>query len=114
MLGGGDEQADFILMLGGPPARRLLAEGIPASQDYWLRVWAARGLLWAGAGDDPTRLQVGLGDESWRVREMTCKAIARHRVDGLLDAVTALENDPKERVREAATTAAHRIVSAMP
>ena len=111
LLAGGEESADFLIALGGTPARRLVAEGFPPGQEYWLRVWAARGLLWAGPGDDADSLRAGLRDESWRVREMTCKVIARHRVEGLLDDVVPLENDRIARVREAAKRAAQRIVS---
>jgi HEAT repeat protein len=81
-------------------------------QDYWLRVWAARGLLWAGPGDDIDALRSALADDSWRVREMTCKVVARHRVGDLLDDVVVLESDPVSRVRSAAVGAARRIVEA--
>ena len=111
LLAGGEESADFLITLGGAPARRLLADGLPAGQEYWLRVWAARGLLWAGPGDKVDALRAALRDESWRVREMTCKVIARHRVESLLDDVVPLESDRISRVREAAKTAAQRIVS---
>ena len=111
VLAGGEESADFLITLGGTPARRLLAEGLTAREHYWLRVWAARGLLWAGPGDDADTLRAGLRDESWRVREMTCKVIARHRVENLLDDVVPLECDRISRVREAAKRAAQRIVS---
>ena len=111
LLAGGEASPEFLITLGGTPARRLLAEGLPASQEYWLRVWAARGLLWAGPGSDVARLRVGLRDEAWRVREMTCKVIARHRVDELLEGVERLETDSNSRVQEAAKRAARRIMS---
>lgn len=85
---------------------------MPAGQQYWLRVWAARGLLWAGPGDDIDVLRAALDDEHWRVREMTCKVVARHRVGGLLDDVAALAADPVPRVRAAAERAATSIVVA--
>ena len=99
------------MSLGGTPAMHLLADGVPPEQAYWLRVWAARGLLWAGAGDDPNALRIGLTDDSWRVREMTCKVIARHRVCELLEDVVPLEEDRNSRVRAAAKRAAQRIVT---
>ena len=111
LLAGGAEDPDFIETLGGGPAIRLLDDGIPAGQRYWLRVWAARGLLWAGVGDDPHLLRSALTDDAWRVREMTCKVIARHRVGDLLGEVAGLESDPVPRVRSAASRAVTRIVA---
>jgi hypothetical protein len=109
LLAGGDVDPDLILVLGGQPAVALLRDGFPDGQDYWLRVWAARGLLWAGPGDERA-LRQALTDESWRVREMTCKVIARHAVADLLADVAALHADPVVRVRTAAERAVARIV----
>ena len=112
LLKGGAVDPQFLLTLGGAPARHLLDAGIPPGQEYWVRVLAARGLLWAGPGDDIGVLRAALTDEAWRVREMTCKVIARHRVGDLLEDVAALESDPVPRVRRAALRAATRIVDA--
>jgi hypothetical protein len=113
LLDGGGESPDFVVMLGGQPAVRLVSEGIPSAQAYWLRVWAARGLLWAGPGDDMGRLSTALEDESWRVRELVCKVIARHCLGDLLDQVAELQvGDPVRRVRSAAARAAAKIVAA--
>lgn len=110
LLSGGDEDPSFVTTLGGLHAARLLDRGLPADQEYWLRVWAARGLLWAGPGDRSEVLRLALRDESWRVREMTCKVVARHRVGELLDDVARLESDEIPRVRRAAERAKVRIV----
>lgn len=112
LLAGGSDTPEFVLTLGGGPARRLLLDGDTAGQRYWLRVWAARGLLWAGPGDDNEHLRPGLADDSWRVREMTCKVVARYRLGDLLGEIAALEVDPVARVRAAAARAAARIVQA--
>ena len=98
VLGGGPCDSDFIVTLGGPPTVGLLHDGMRPGQEYWLRVWAARGLLWAGPGDDAVPLRAALTDESWRVREMTCKVIARHCVGDLLADVAGLSGDPVPRV----------------
>ena len=109
LLSGGTADPDFIMTLGGPAAVRYVDDGQPDHQAYWLRVWGARGLLWVGPGDDDA-LRRALDDDHWRVRLMVCKVVARHRVGDLLDRVSALEVDPIERVRIAASRAAIRIV----
>ena len=73
--------------------------------DYWLRVWAARGLLWAW--DDSARPAVlrALDDESWRVREMAVKVLARHAVVEAVEPEARLRRDQSKRVRVAAERA---------
>ena len=112
LLAGGTADPDFIITLGGPAAVRHLDDGQPAHQAYWLRVWGARGLLWAGVADDTSILRNALHDDHWRVREMACKVVARHQVGDLLDSVSTLESDPMERVRAVATRAAAAIIEA--
>lgn len=111
LLAGDEAGPQFIVTLGGSAARQLLSDGIPSAQAYWLRVWATRGLLWAGPGADASALRPALIDEHWRVREMACKVVARHHIGDLLDEVAALESDPVPRVRTAAGRAAARIVA---
>ena len=113
MLNGGCDDTEFILLLGGTPARRFVTDGVPETQAYWLRVWAARGLLWAGPGETTDALRGALSDESWRVREMACKVVARHSLGDLLDDVAELESDAVARVRQAAQRAVVRIVEAL-
>jgi HEAT repeat protein len=110
LLTGVTDDPHLIVTLGGAPAARLLDDGIPPGHRYWVRVWAARGLLWAGPGDDYDILRMALTDDSWRVRELTCKVVARYRVGDLLEDVAALEADPVNRVRSAAARATTRIV----
>jgi hypothetical protein len=104
--GVGEVDTELVLVLGGEPARRLVAGGVPDHQRYWLRVWAARGLLWAGPPLPLDSLRASLQDEAWRVREMACKVVARHLVDDLFDDVVTLEADTVDRVRIAARRAA--------
>lgn len=105
LLRGSDADPALILALGGPPARWVVT-GEPSGPDYWLRVWAARGLLWAW--DDTARPAVveALYDDAWRVREMAAKVVARHQLGDALPVVADLCNDPVQRVR----AAAHRAV----
>jgi hypothetical protein len=108
----GEADPDLVAALAGPTSVRYL--DAPADQQYWLRVWGLRGLLWAlgvdGApgGDDPRvggAVVVALGDGHWRVREMAAKVAARHRIDLAQPAVAQLLTDENERVRAAAARA---------
>jgi HEAT repeats len=94
----------LVRALGGRAAQRVL-EG--RDQEYWLRVWAARGLLWAWQ-DTPATLQAlttATRDESWRVREMAAKVVARNLVGDALPEVSNLLDDAVPRVRAAASRA---------
>jgi HEAT repeat protein len=90
------------MALGGPAARRVITG---EDKQYWLRVWAARGLLWAWDATAGPAITTALGDEHWRVREMACKVIARHQVGAALSVVAELRDDPVPRVRTAAARA---------
>lgn len=109
---GADSDAALIVALGGPPARRLLAGHLATDQRYWLRVWAARGLLWAWDDSGLDGVRMALGDSAWRVREMAAKVVARHLLGDLLPAVAELQDDPIPRVRAAATRAVTVLTSA--
>jgi hypothetical protein len=50
-LAGGDAGRDFVYALGGPAADSVLGPHPRGDQRYFLRVWAARALLYAW--DDP-------------------------------------------------------------
>jgi HEAT repeat protein len=104
LLAGREVDGAIILALGGPPARWAV-DGGASGPDYWLRVWALRGLLWVWS-DDATSAVVGaMSDDSWRVREMAAKVAARHLVDDALAQLIELRDDPVPRVRIAATGA---------
>lgn len=77
--------------------------------EYWLRVWAARGLLWAWDDLAFPCLAHALDDDAWRVREMALKVVARHKLDEALTAVVDLQDDPVPRVRSAAARALVRL-----
>jgi len=108
LLVGREVDGDFIFGLGGPPARWAVY-GAASGPDYWLRVWALRGLPWLW-DDVATRAVVeSLTDEAWRVREMAAKVVARHLVDSALPSVLDLQADPVARVRMAAQRAVVRL-----
>ena len=108
LLNDGDTDPELIFALGGPPARWAVT-GEAAGPAYWLRVWAARGLLWAWDDVAVPSVIEALDDEAWRVREMALKVVARHRLDEALTAVSRLQEDPVPRVRAAATRALVRV-----
>jgi len=112
LLDGADADPSLVEALAGPTAPRYL--DAPDYHRYWLRVWGARGLLWAlSMPDAPPAAEswiggplVGaLGDEHWRVREMAIKVVARYRLDEAQPAIAALLADETPRVRTAAARA---------
>ena len=112
LSGATDVDPTLIYALGGPPARWAVS-GEESGPDYWLRVWAARGLLWAWDERALPAVETALGDPAWRVREAAAKIAARHRLGGLLQALEALrDQDPNHRVASAADRAIACIVAA--
>lgn len=104
LLHGGEADPALIAALAGPRAPRFL--DAPPEQRYWLRVWGARGLMWAPWDASATAaILVALGDEHWRVREMAAKVTARHRLTVAQESLAALLTDENERVRAAAARA---------
>ena len=111
LLAGTEVDPSLIYALGGPPARWAVTGG-EGGPDYWLRVWAARGLLWAWEDSATPAIQKALSDPAWRVREMALRVAGRHRLDGLLSTVQERCDDVNHRVRAAADQAAGRILAA--
>lgn len=104
LLGGRGADPHLIAALGGAPAEWILGGGA-GGPAYWLRVWAARGLLWAWDDDALPSILVALVDDSWRVREMALKVVARHRLGDAQPVVADLRRDGNLRVRTAAERA---------
>jgi hypothetical protein len=100
-----DVDDDLVIALGGEPGQHVLGGAEHGKPGYWPRVWAARGLLHAWDDSATDVIIRATADESWRVREMAAKVIARHRVGGAFEAATTLRDDPVPRVRAAAARA---------
>jgi HEAT repeat protein len=95
----------FLLVLGGPSAETVLDGGAGGLDGYWPRVWAARGLLHVWDDRATTAIIAATSHEHWRVREMSAKVIAAHKVRPAIDAVVELLDDENARVRAAARRA---------
>jgi hypothetical protein len=106
-----DVDDELVRVLGGPAAAAFIGSG-PREDDYWLRVWAARGLLWGADGSAQDAVSEALHDEHWRVREMALKVIARHHWGDLLEPAAALGDDPVPRVRAASARTVRVLTSA--
>jgi HEAT repeat protein len=108
LLAGGGADRSLVHALGGPAADSVLGPHPRRDQRYFLRVWAARALLYAwddGVPGPRDAVLAALSDESWRVREMAAKVVARREIGEGLTAVAALQQDPVPRVRAAAARA---------
>jgi HEAT repeat protein len=105
LLGGDDRDTELLRSLGGAGADHLMSGRTHADVQMWQRIWATRGLLWAWDGSAVDALRVALTDESWRVREMAAKVVARHCVGDLVAQVAAMHDDTVPRVRQAAARA---------
>jgi HEAT repeat protein len=116
LLGGGDAECALVHAIGGPAADSVLGPHPRRDQRYFLRVWAARALLYAW--DDTARDAVtsaviaALSDESWRVREMAAKVVTRRELGDALTAVSGLRADSVPRVRAAAERATATLTAA--
>jgi HEAT repeat protein len=104
LLRGKQVDAELLLALGGPAAQVHIDDAERADA-YWRRVWGARGLLWAWEDEATEEIGLALADDSWRVREMAVKVVARHRVGSLIHQVAMLRADEVERVRRVAERA---------
>ena len=80
--------------------------------EYWLRVWGVRGLLWNWGPEAVAPLLTAAGDDAWRVRELAAKVVARHRVGEAFVVVERLREDPVARVRVAAARALAALTAA--
>ena len=94
-----DRRRPSITWLGGRHG------AAPPYQDYWPRVWAARGLLYVWRPSAESAVLAGLRDPAWRVREMCAKIARRHALHRAEPLLTHLLDDRVPRVRAAAEAA---------
>ena len=107
LLAGEEVDAEFMRALGGPHAEQMVRGGDGGLAGYWPRVWAVRGLLPVWDDSATPAVVRAATDQSWRVREMAAKVVARHDIADAFDSVLRLRDDPVARVR----SAAHRAIT---
>ena len=118
-LVGTDAVADWCaaLLRGADPED---ADGLPLgwfggrsaagwTQDYWPRVWAARGLLHGYRSQAAPAVVAGLDDEAWRVRELCAKVVRVQEIGAAAEALGRRTADEVPRVRAAAVRALARV-----
>jgi HEAT repeat protein len=74
-------------------------------QDFWPRVWAARGLRYVWLSYAEPGVVAALPDPAWRVREMAAKVVAQRELASAADALVPLLTGGTPRVRVAAIRA---------
>jgi hypothetical protein len=102
-----DEAAPELDWLGGASSVSMVAKNLDL--DYWPRVWGARGLLHAYRPQAEPAVVAGLGDRSWRVRELCAKVARAHEVGAAAEGLHAACADDVPRVRVAAVRALARV-----
>jgi len=105
LLRGQDVDDGLLFALGGPTASGVIHDSPRQRNQYWRRVWGARGLLYAWMPEAAGAIVAALSDEHWRVREMAAKVIAKRKIGDALHEVTTLREDPVPRVRSSAERA---------
>jgi hypothetical protein len=80
---------------------RLAARG----QDFWPRVWGARGLRYVWLPYAEPGVVAALPDPAWRVQEMAAKVVAQRELTSAADALVPLLTGETTRVRVAAIRA---------
>ena len=103
----GDEP-ELMSFVAGAAGPRWVELGF-GTQSYFVRTWALRAMLYAWDDSASATVIDALEDEHWRPREMAMKVVAKRRVDGDIDAVARLQDDPVPRVQAAARRALDRL-----
>jgi hypothetical protein len=99
------ELLELAMVLGGLADRDWLAGGKPPGNSYWARVWAARALRYVWNDGAGAAVVLALGDEHWRVREMSAKVVGDHEIPDSAERLASITGDDVPRVRKAAVAA---------
>lgn len=95
LLAGLNAGEEFLLYVGGIHAQGIL-DGAPAL--YWPEVWGARALMYAWNDTAADAVEAGLGNQAWRVREMSAKVVGARGLP-FTEQITPLLTDEVARVR---------------
>ena len=95
LIAGLNAGEDFLLAVGGRHAQGIL-DGAPAL--YWPEVWGARTFLYVWNDSAAPAVLAGLGNQAWRVREMSAKVVAKREL-AYPGEVAELATDEVARVR---------------
>jgi hypothetical protein len=101
LIAGLNAGEEFLLAVGGRHAQGIL-DGAPAL--YWPEVWGARTFLYVWQDSAIPAVLAGLGNQAWRVREMSAKVVARRELAYPAE-VAVLATDEVARVRAQAARA---------
>lgn len=101
LIAGLNAGEEFLLSVGGRHAQGIL-DGAPPL--YWPEVWGARTFLYVWNDSAIPAVLAGLGNQAWRVREMSAKVVARRELAYPAE-VAALAIDEVARVRAQAARA---------
>jgi hypothetical protein len=101
-------EPELMSYLAGSAGPRWVELGF-GTQSYFVRTWALRAMLYAWDESASTTVIDALEDEHWRPREMALKVVAKRLIDGDVDAVARLRDDPVPRVQAAARRALGRL-----
>lgn len=108
LLAGYNVGDEFLLYVGGVHAQGIL-DGAPPL--YWPEVWGARALLHVWNDSARMAVQAGLGNQAWRVREMSARVAALRKLPFVAE-VTELATDDNARVRAQAARTLGEIADA--
>jgi len=103
-----DNEPELMSYLAGRAGARWVVLGF-GTQGYFVRTWALRAMLYAWDESAASTVIDALEDEHWRPREMALKVVAKRLVDGDIEAVARLRDDPVPRVNAAAGMALRRL-----
>jgi hypothetical protein len=101
LIAGLNAGEEFLLAVGGRHAQGIL-DGAPPL--YWPEVWGARTFLYVWNDSAIPAVLAGLGNQAWRVREMSAKVVARRGLEYPAE-VAVLATDEVARVRAQAARA---------
>ncbi|WP_432950316.1 HEAT repeat domain-containing protein [Kribbella sp. CA-253562] len=94
-----------LVAITGRPDPGGWAKPVDPVNYYWVRVWAARALMYAWRDEAVEGLRVVADDPAWRVREHVARITAQRELGELVDALLPMLEHELPRVRAAGVRA---------